>query len=52
MRIVHSDLQYQGLPPSHVTPNCIFVSRTLAGLYGSDRYVHNGIDPSGVPCSP
>lgn len=47
VRIVHSDLQYAGLPPSYVTPNCIFVSRTLAGLYGSDRYVHNGIDPAG-----
>jgi glycosyltransferase involved in cell wall biosynthesis len=46
VRIVHSDLQYQDLPPSYVTPNCIFVSRTLAGLYGSDRYVYNGIDPA------
>src|SRR5262249_11562125 len=46
VRIVHCDVQYQDRPPSYVTPNCIFVSRTLAGLYGSDRYVHNGIDPA------
>ncbi len=26
--------------------NCIFVSRTLAELHGSDRYVLNGIDPA------
>jgi glycosyltransferase involved in cell wall biosynthesis len=47
VRSVHSDLQYQGLPPSYVTPNCIFVSQTLARLYGSDRFVYNGIDPAG-----
>jgi glycosyltransferase involved in cell wall biosynthesis len=46
VRSVHSDLYDQGLPPSYATPNCVFVSRTLAGLYKSGRYVHNGIDPA------
>lgn len=47
VRSVHSDLSDQGLPPSYATPNCIYVSRTIADLYGSGRYVHNGIDPGG-----
>jgi glycosyltransferase involved in cell wall biosynthesis len=29
-----------------VTPNCIFVSHTLAHLYESDRFVRNGLDPA------
>lgn len=46
VRSVHSDLQYSGLPPSFASPNFIYVSKTLAGLYGSVRFVHNGIDPA------
>ena len=46
VRSVHSDVQYQGLPPDTLTPNCIFVSQTLAHLYDSDRFVHNGLDPA------
>jgi glycosyltransferase involved in cell wall biosynthesis len=43
---VHADVKYNGLTPDYAIPNWIYVSRTLAGLYGSDRFVYNGIDPS------
>jgi len=46
VRSIHSDLRYQGCLPQIVTPNCIFVSQTLAHLYESDRFVHNGLDPA------
>ena len=39
-------IQDRGLDRSHARGNWIFVSRNLARLYGRDRYVHNGIDPS------
>jgi glycosyltransferase involved in cell wall biosynthesis len=46
VRSIHSDVQYQGLPPDTLTPNCIFVSQTLAHHYDSDRFVLNGLDPA------
>jgi glycosyltransferase involved in cell wall biosynthesis len=46
VRSIHSDVQYQGVPPDTLTPNCIFVSQTLAHLYESDRFVRNGLDPA------
>lgn len=41
----HLDLKARGLARSVSTENWIFVSRTLARLFGRDRYVWNGIDP-------
>jgi glycosyltransferase involved in cell wall biosynthesis len=41
----HLDLKARGLARSVSTKNWIFVSRTLAQLFGRDRYVWNGIDP-------
>ena len=41
----HLDLKARGLARSVSTENWIFVSRTLAQLFGRDRYVWNGIDP-------
>jgi glycosyltransferase involved in cell wall biosynthesis len=46
VRTIHSDLRYQGWLREMVTPNCIFVSQTLAHLYESDRFVRNGLDPA------
>jgi glycosyltransferase involved in cell wall biosynthesis len=46
VRSIHSDVRYQGFTPDMVTPNCIFVSQTLAHLYESDRFVRNGLDPA------
>jgi glycosyltransferase involved in cell wall biosynthesis len=46
VRTIHSDLKYQGLTPDSARPNFIYVSRTIARLFGSDRHVHNGIDPA------
>ncbi len=43
----HLDIQARGLDRSYARGNWIFVSRSLARLYGSERYVHNGIDPRG-----
>ena len=42
----HLDIQARGLDRSYARGNWIFVSRTLARLYGRERYVYNGIDPS------
>jgi glycosyltransferase involved in cell wall biosynthesis len=42
----HLDIQARGIDRSHARGNWIFVSRTLARLYGRNRFVHNGIDPS------
>ena len=43
---VHSDVRYQSLPANiRPPPNWIFVSECLARLYGSQRFVYNGIDP-------
>jgi glycosyltransferase involved in cell wall biosynthesis len=41
----HLDIQARGIDRGHAGGNWIFVSRTLARLYGRERYVHNGIDP-------
>jgi glycosyltransferase involved in cell wall biosynthesis len=46
VRSVHSDLLDQGLPRDRVKPNFIFVSRTMARLHQSDRFVLNGLDPA------
>lgn len=46
VRSIHSDVRYQGWLPEMVTPNCIFVSQTLANLHKSDRFVRNGLDPA------
>ena len=46
VRSIHSDVRYQGFLPEVLTPNCIFVSQTLARLYDSDRFVYNGVDPA------
>jgi len=46
VRSIHSDVRYQGCAPDRVTPNCIFVSQTLAHLYESNRFVRNGLDPA------
>ncbi len=45
VRILHSDLRIQGKSLDMAVDNWIYVSQTLATLYGSDRYVYNGIDP-------
>lgn len=42
----HVDLATQGMDREQARDNWICVSRYLAGVYGSDRYVLNGIDPS------
>lgn len=46
VRAVHSDLLDQGVPRDTAKPNFIFVSRTIAQLHESDRFVRNGIDPA------
>ena len=42
----HMDERTRGRERDTITQNWIYVSRTLAELHGSDRYVWNGIDPS------
>jgi glycosyltransferase involved in cell wall biosynthesis len=42
----HLDPRARGFERATTTDNWIFVSRTLAQLYGRDRYVLNGIDPA------
>jgi glycosyltransferase involved in cell wall biosynthesis len=42
----HMDEQARGRERATTTQNWIFVSRTLAELHGSSRYVWNGIDPA------
>jgi glycosyltransferase involved in cell wall biosynthesis len=42
----HLDIQNRGLDRSCARDNWIFVSHTLAQLYGRTRYVYNGLDPS------
>jgi glycosyltransferase involved in cell wall biosynthesis len=42
----HLDPRARGHERATTTNNWIFVSRTLARLYGRDRYVLNGIDPA------
>lgn len=42
----HMDERTRGRERKRTTPNWVFVSRTLAQLHGSDRYVWNGVDPA------
>lgn len=42
----HLDLRARGKPLPATTPNWIFVSRSLAHSYNSQRFVWNGIDPA------
>ena len=46
VRILHCDVRIKGYELDICEENWIYVSKTLADLYGSKRYVHNGIDPS------
>ena len=46
VRSVHSDLLDQGFSRELTRPNFIFVSKTMARLHGSERFVWNGIDPA------
>lgn len=45
VRTCHTDLQVRNVSRSVAKPNWVYVSRTLAASYGSDRWVHNGVDP-------
>lgn len=45
VRTRHADSMLRGLPRTDTGPGVVYVSRTLARTYGSDRYVWNGIDP-------
>ncbi len=42
----HMDERTRGRERDTITQNWIYVSRTLAQLHGSERYVWNGIDPA------
>jgi len=42
----HMDERTRGRERATTTQNWIFVSRTLAQLHGSDRFVWNGVDPT------
>lgn len=42
----HMDDRTRGRERDPITQNWIYVSRTLAQLHGSERYVWNGIDPA------
>lgn len=42
----HMDERARGRERDPITQNWIYVSRTLAQLHGSERYVWNGIDPA------
>ncbi len=42
----HMDERTRGRERDPITQNWIYVSRTLAQLHGSERYVWNGIDPA------
>lgn len=42
----HMDERTRGRERDAITQNWIYVSRTLAQLHGSERYVWNGIDPA------
>jgi glycosyltransferase involved in cell wall biosynthesis len=46
VRTCHTDLQLRNVSRNVAKPNWVYVSRTLAALYGSNRYVLNGVDPS------
>jgi glycosyltransferase involved in cell wall biosynthesis len=42
----HMDERARGRERDTITQNWVFVSRTLAQLHDSDRYVWNGVDPA------
>lgn len=42
VRTIHRALD----PGAAVPPNAIYVSQTLARTHGSERFVHNGVDPA------
>ena len=44
IRTRHVDSTLRGIPRT-ILPNTIYVSRTLAAMYGSENFVWNGIDP-------
>lgn len=46
VRTCHVDVRLHGEDTSKARENWIYVSRTLAQTYGSNRYVINGINPS------
>lgn len=46
VRTCHVDVRLHGKDTSEAHENWIYVSRTLAQTYGSNRYVINGINPS------
>ncbi len=45
VRILHCDIRIKGYDLDICQDNWIYVSKTIADLYGSGRYVYNGIDP-------
>ena len=45
VRILHCDVRLHGYELDICKDNWIYVSETLANLYGSSRFVHNGINP-------
>jgi glycosyltransferase involved in cell wall biosynthesis len=47
VRSIHSDLSASGYDRNRlaVAENWIYVSRALARIFGSERWVHNGVDP-------
>lgn len=46
VRTCHVDVRLHGKETTRAKENWIYVSRTLAQTYGSDRYVINGINPA------
>jgi len=46
VRTCHTDLRVRNVSLSVAKPNWIYVSRTLAATYGSNRVVLNGVDPA------
>jgi glycosyltransferase involved in cell wall biosynthesis len=48
VRTIHADLPARGYDPARlaVCENWIYVSRALARTFGSERWIHNGLDPA------
>lgn len=47
IKTIHLDASLLGIDRACVPRNWVYVSRTLAASYGSERFVLNGIDPAG-----
>jgi len=47
VRTIHLDASLLGVDCASAPRNWVYVSRTLAASYGSERFVLNGIDPAG-----